>query len=56
MRKGILGCGIPWLVMDAAVAVTGWDWKPQTSFGSILNEIATHAETNPTCLDISAAL
>jgi hypothetical protein len=33
--------------MDAAVAATEWDWKPQTSLGSILNEIAKHAEANP---------
>jgi hypothetical protein len=42
--------------MIAAVAVTGWDWNPQTSLGSILNEIAMHAEANPNWLDISAAL
>ena len=56
MRKVILGCEIPWLVMDAAVAVTAWDWKPPTSLGSILNEIAIHAEANPNWLDLSAAL
>jgi len=56
VRKGILECGIPWLVMIAAVTVTGWHWNPQTSLGSILNQIAIHAEANPNCLDISAAL
>jgi CDP-paratose 2-epimerase len=56
MRKAIFGCGIPWLVMVAAVAVTGWDWKPPTSLGSILDEIAMHAEANPNWLGFSAAL
>jgi dolichol-phosphate mannosyltransferase len=37
--------------MDAAVAVTAWDWKPPTSLGSILNEIAIHAEANPNWLE-----
>jgi CDP-paratose 2-epimerase len=45
---------IPWLVMDTAMAATEWDWKPQTSLGSILSEIAAHAEANPNWLDISA--
>ena len=36
-----------WLVMDAAVAATEWDWKPQISLESILNGIAIHAEANP---------
>ena len=56
MRKGITEMWVPWLLMDAAVAVTGWDWKPPTSLDSILNEIAIHAEANPNWLDISAAL
>jgi hypothetical protein len=33
-----------------------WDWKPPTWSGSILNEIAMHAEANPNWLDLSAAL
>ena len=40
-----------WLVMDAAVAATGWDWSPQTLVGPILNEVAIHAEANPSWLD-----
>ena len=47
---------IPWLVMDSSLAATEWDWKPQTSLDSILNEIATHAEANPNWLQISAPL
>jgi hypothetical protein len=42
--------------MIAAVTATGWHWNPQTSFRSILNEIAIHAEANPNWLDLSAAL
>jgi len=56
MRKGITEMWVPWLLMDAAVSGDRRNWKPQTSFGSILNEIATHAEANPSWLDISAAL
>ncbi|HEX8899005.1 MAG TPA: NAD-dependent epimerase/dehydratase family protein, partial [Chthoniobacterales bacterium] len=47
---------IPWLVMDSALAMTEWDWKPQTSLDSILDEIAVHAEANPHWLQISALL
>jgi CDP-paratose 2-epimerase len=47
---------IPWLVMDATLATTEWNWKPQTSLDAILNEIAAHAEANPNWLQISAAL
>ena len=45
MRNGI----------DAAVAATG-GLKAETRLGSILNEIATHAEANPNWLGFSAAL
>ena len=45
MRNGI----------DAAVAATG-GLEARTRLGSILNEIAMHAEANPNWLDLSAAL
>ena len=42
---------IPWLVLDSARAHTDWDWKPQRSLSTILDEIARHAETHPDWLD-----
>jgi hypothetical protein len=42
--------------MHAAVAVTGGIGSRQPRWGSILNEIAMHAEANPNWLDLSAAL
>ena len=45
---------IPWLIMDSTRAAAEWDWKPQTSLDSILDEIAAHAEANPHWLQISA--
>ena len=47
---------IPWLIMDSTRAAAEWDWKPQTSLDSILDEIAAHAEANPHWLQISAVL
>lgn len=47
---------IPWLVLDSAKADRVWGWHPQTPTTAILEEIATHAEANPTWLDLSAPL
>ncbi|PYK39229.1 MAG: hypothetical protein DME60_09905 [Verrucomicrobia bacterium] len=49
-------CGIRWLVMNIAAAANGVALEPQTSFRSVLNDIAILAEANPSWLDISAAL
>jgi CDP-paratose 2-epimerase len=46
---------LPWVVLDAARAREVWDWAPQTSPEAILNEIAAHAEANPTWLQLSAS-
>lgn len=44
---------IPWLVMNASLAGTHWEWRPQTPLQSILDEIAQHAEKNPHWLELS---
>ncbi|MEO5960505.1 MAG: NAD-dependent epimerase/dehydratase family protein [Opitutaceae bacterium] len=47
---------IPWLVLDSRKAARLWNWRPSTSPGAILEEIAAHARAHPEWLDISAAL
>ena len=47
---------LPWVVMDCGRAREAWEWQPQTSLDSILNEIAAHAEQHPEWLDVSAPL
>lgn len=44
---------IPWMVMDASLARDVWEWHPQTPLGSILEEIALHAEQHPHWLHLS---
>jgi len=46
---------IPWMVMDASLARDVWEWQPQTQLGSILDEIALHAEQHPLWLELSGA-
>jgi CDP-paratose 2-epimerase len=38
---------IPWMVMDYSRARTDFGWEPQRHLGSILDEIAVHAEQHP---------
>lgn len=38
---------IPWLVMDSGRAEKVWNWRPQRSLESILEEIAEHARAHP---------
>jgi len=47
---------IPWMVLDPGHAAHVWGWQPLTSIGSMLEEIARHAQANPTWLDLSAPL
>ena len=44
---------IPWLIMDSTAAREIWGWHPVTSVGSILEEIALHAEQHPQWLELS---
>jgi len=45
---------VPWLVMDARLAGTAWNWKPTTRLPSIFEEIAQHAEAHPDWLQLSS--
>lgn len=43
---------LPWVVMDSTLAQATWDWRARTPLPAILEEIAVHAEANPTWLDL----
>ena len=45
---------IPWIVLDHGKANRLWKWHPTTDTTTILEEIACHAEANPTWLELSA--
>jgi CDP-paratose 2-epimerase len=45
---------IPWLVMDSSLAGDMLGWRPETTLGEILEEIALHAEAHPHWLELSA--
>ncbi len=45
---------IPWMVLDCARAADAWHWRPETPLSAILAEIASHAESNPHWLDLTA--
>jgi CDP-paratose 2-epimerase len=38
---------IPWMVLDASLARSTWNWRPQTAIEQVLQEIADHADENP---------
>lgn len=42
---------VPWLILDSRLACRQWNWAPEVSIGSILDEIAGHARTHPNWLD-----
>jgi CDP-paratose 2-epimerase len=44
---------LPWVVLDSSLAEETWGWKPGISVETILEEIATHAETHPDWLAIT---
>jgi CDP-paratose 2-epimerase len=44
---------VPWMVLDSALALQQWDWKPLISIEEIFMEIAAHAEQHPEWLNIS---
>ena len=46
---------VPWLVLDSHLAYRQWHWTPETSLGSIFEEIARHAEMYPDWLERSQA-
>jgi len=47
---------LPWVVMDSRLAEKTWDWRPTIKIEAILDEIASHAQANPTWLQLSAPL
>ena len=42
----------PWIVMDSTTAQNAWNWNVEIKIEDILNEIAQHAEENPTWLKL----
>lgn len=44
---------LPWIVLDSSLARETWDWNPQTSVESILEEIAGQADADPDWLELS---
>jgi CDP-paratose 2-epimerase len=47
---------IPWLVMDSARSRQEFDWRPQRTLSSILDEIADHVDKNPDWLTRCSAV
>jgi CDP-paratose 2-epimerase len=45
---------IPWMVLNSALASKIWGWQPVIRMENVLDEIASHAESHPEWLDISA--
>jgi CDP-paratose 2-epimerase len=45
---------VPWLIMDNAQTSAEFDWQPKRDLPSVLDEIADHAERNPSWLDLSS--
>lgn len=46
---------LPWVVLDSGLARKHWDWTPERSTESILEEIAQHAEAHPEWLQLTGA-
>ena len=42
----------PWIVMDSNTAQNAWNWRVETKIEQILDEIANHAEQNPSWLKL----
>ena len=45
---------LPWMVLDCARAASEWGWQVETPIETVLEEIATHAQSHPDWLEISA--
>lgn len=45
---------IPWMVLDSSLAKQAWNWQPERSLLSVLDELAEHADQHHAWLDISA--
>jgi CDP-paratose 2-epimerase len=44
---------LPWVVLDATMARSRWNWAPARSIADVLAEIAEHATRNPQWLELS---
>jgi CDP-paratose 2-epimerase len=44
---------VPWLVLDPHRAMAEWRWSPQTTREMIFEEIAVHAEANPSWFQLT---
>jgi len=44
---------LPWVVLDASLACTTWQWRPSRRVDEILQEILDHAVSHPAWLEIS---
>jgi CDP-paratose 2-epimerase len=44
---------LPWVVLDASLASTVWQWRPSRRVDEILQEILDHAAANPRWLEMS---
>ncbi len=44
---------VPWVVLDATAASERWQWAPKRPIGTVLAEIADHAEAHPDWLTMS---
>jgi CDP-paratose 2-epimerase len=44
---------VPWVAMDNRNAAKDFNWRLEMSLPEILDEVAVHAETHPTWLDVS---
>ncbi len=45
---------IPWMVLDSTRAMEDWNWRVAKPIGTVLKEIADHAECHPDWLELSA--
>ena len=43
---------VPWLVLDSSAAQRRWNWTPTRPAAAIFEEIAVHAEQNPSWLEL----
>ena len=45
---------LPWVVLGHTLASSMWDWQPTTGIESVLEEIATFADSQPQWIETSA--
>jgi CDP-paratose 2-epimerase len=45
---------LPWVILDHRLATETWQWRPTISVENICDEVACHAEANPTWLQAAS--